>query len=339
MTEAARDHGEFLDVVVAALNGPFTGGAEKAMPETGPLRELATQEAWELGGFGKLWRMRRDGFVFDSAGVLAPHGERMLGCIRYRRESEPDRPARSVFVLQTEEGQRHRVVGVYAETSLAVGWLRGWIAPGQRLSALPGGDLGRELASDLADAPRERLAERVMDRLDVGEQDAQRISRELPEGRLVVLAVHSLPVVGRTIFGLGEDGDGPVQYREGLWFVIEHDQAPKLISVLSYPSLTHLLNGARSSQAENEVDLFVDRITAVVREAQDNEARDPDQERYRDEITQRLESAFEGEMPTEQQVVEALKSALIAGASEGKQLGQLVVSVLEQLAESKERSR
>ncbi len=346
MEGVAADHRALLDAVVESLNAPDDGAPlVGGVPAEGPIRALTVPDAWESGGFSKLWRMKREGFAFGSAGVLSAQGDKTLGCVRYHRPSEPDKPARSVFLLLALGAEGPRVQGVFAEVPLALGWLRGWIVPGQRVDALPSDDAARELAAAIVEAPRGGLGAVLQARLGLSDDNLTRLLGELPDGPLRAVGVHSLPVVGRSLIGLGKDpGPGAERDRAAeVWLVTElrpDAERPRLVAVTGWPSLPAMLTGARavaSDGAPAESDLFVDRLLAVVR-ASDNRPSEDQRERFRQELILRLQSAFARQMPNEQTVADAVKAVLKpdAQAARAKNIGELIKLVLERVADRSE---
>lgn len=323
-----NDHRQFLDSLVAVLNQPDDDDAG--------LRAIATPDAFDVGNLKGLWKLRRDKVVYTSAGVLSARGPRTLGCVRYERPADPSKPARSAFALLIEGDDGFKVAGIYEEIPLALAWLRGWITAGQKVAALPSDDEGRALAEALTTAPRGGIAAFLSERIDTDPAIAARADGILGEGPATVLGVHALRIIGRTLIGIGVGHDA-------LWLVIERDpkhERPHLVAVLIRPSLAAHVTGARAYALETEkveTDLFLDRLLAAVRgraaAAAKGQASDDDQrERFREELTQRLNASFGRQMPADEAVVEALKATLQSSAARAKTMGELVAQVLGHLA-------
>jgi len=322
------DHKQFLDNIVAVLN--------QSEDDDAGLRALATPDAFDVGNLKGLWRLRRDKVVYSSAGVLSAHGPRTLGCVRYERPTDPSKPARSAFALLLEGEDGFKVAGIYEEIPLALAWLRGWITAGQKADALPSDDEGKALAEALVTAPHGGIAALLCERIDADPAVAARADGILSDGPATVLGVHALTIIGRTLIGIGVG-------HEALWLVLERDpkhDRPHLVSVLIRPSLAALVTGARAYALDTEkleTDLFLERLLAAVRgraaAAKSSAEGDDDQrERFREELTQRLNASFGRHMPADEAVVEALKATLQSSSARAKTMGELVAQVLGHLA-------
>lgn len=318
-------HREFLDVVIAALNGPD----DEVM-----VRALASAQAWESGGLKGLWKLRRDRVRFSSAGVLSERGPRTLGCVRYERD-DTSKPARSAFVLLAEVDSGFRIEGVYEEIPLALAWLRGWIEAGVRAEQLPSEVDVAAFAQRIADVEHGHLGAFLIEHCDAETAMAARADTMLPAGAAKVLGVHVLAAVGRALVGIGV---GPM----ALWLVLERQVASpghlRCVAVTVRPSMTALLTGARAYQPETErieADLFLQRLLDAVRgrgtpatpEVLDQRAR------FRQELVERLNASFTANIPADEALISALRQTLEKQPARGRSVGELVADVLGRIAQ------
>ena len=324
-SRASLSHREFLDVVIAALNGP---------DDEVVVRALASERAWDSGGLKGLWKLRRDRVRFSSAGVLSEHGARTLGCVRYVRD-DPSKPARSAFVLLAEVDTGFRVEGVYEEIPQALAWLRGWVEAGVRAEDLPSDEGIAAFAQRIADVAHGQLGAFLIEHCDAETAMAARADTMLPAGAAKVLGVHVLAAVGRALVGVGV---GPM----ALWLVLERQVASpdklRCVAVTVRPSMTALLTGARAYQPETErieADLFLQRLLDAVKgrgapaspEVQDQRAR------FRQELVERLNASFQTNIPADEALVAALRQTLEKQPARGRSVGELVADVLGRIAQ------
>lgn len=339
MSAPSYDHRRLLDDVVAALS----------QDDPSFLRALAAPGAWEAG-LSQLWKLRGDDVVFSAAGALSPRAERTLGCLRFQRRNELGARAgidqRSVFLLLTERtadrGTLYEVAGVYAEVPLALGWMRGWIGPGQKIDTLPSDEEALAFAETLVTVPHGRRGAYIARRFGAEPAQTARADTLLFEGPARILGIHGIPSIGRVLVGIGVDLDE-------LWLVLERDPSTtrlRLVEMLRRGSLTALLTGARSLTRDGSeiTDLFIERLRSAVLPALapapvvDNKTEAPFPFPFHDELVQRLDAAFTRPLPADDAVYDAVRDSLPASAAHAKDLGELVLAVLGRLADRSEQS-
>ncbi len=326
-SRSAMTHRAFQDVVIAALNGP---------DDEVVVRALASPQAWDTGGLRGLWKLRRDGVRFSSAGVLSERGPRTLGCVRYERD-DVSKPARSAFVLLAEVDSGFRIEGVYEEIPLALAWLRGWIEPGVRAEALPSDEGIAAFAQRIAEVAHGQLGAFLIEHCDAETAMAARADTMLPAGAAKVIGVHVLAAVGRALVGIGV---GPM----AMWLVLERRvesvERLRCVAVTVRPSMTALLTGARAYQPETErieADLFMQRLLDAVRGRGTPATPEllDQRERFRQELVERLNASFTANIPADEAILSALRQTLEKQPARGRSVGELVAAVLGRIVQQR----